>query len=72
MEHPESLHTLDEVMALKKIILNLLIQSHPCDMRNNYGLDLFQKTKKGTYLSRFFHNYLCYLIILGMMVGFLL
>ena len=56
-EHPvESLHTLDEVMAwFKENNINLLISKIPsCDMRNNYGLDLFQKTKKGTYLSRFF------------------
>lgn len=55
-EHPvESLHTLDEVMAWFKENNIEFINSIPsCDMRNNYGLDLFQKTKKGTYLSRFF------------------
>ena len=48
-------HPVDEVMAWFKENNIEFINSIPsCDMRNNYGLDLFQKTKKGTYLSRFF------------------
>ena len=55
-EHPvESLHTLDEVLVWFKRNNIEFINSIPSsDFINNYGSNLFKKSKKGSYLSRFF------------------
>lgn len=55
-EHPvESLHTLDEVLVWFERNNIEFINSIPsCDFSNNYQTNLFEKSRKGNYLSRFF------------------
>ena len=55
-EHPvESLHTLDEVLKWFDNNNIEFINSIPqCDINENYEKPLFQKSSKGTFLSRFF------------------
>jgi len=55
-EHPvESLHTLDEVLVWFERNNIEFINSIPSsDLSNDYGSNLFKKSNKGNYLSRFF------------------
>ena len=55
-EHPvESLHTIDEVLKWFDDNKIEFINSIPkCNIEDDYGKSLFEKSSKGTYLSRFF------------------
>ena len=55
-EHPlESLHTLDEVLVwFEKNNIEFINSVPSCDLNSDYGLNLFKKCSKGTFLSRFF------------------
>ena len=55
-EHPvESLHTIDEVLKWFDDNKIEFINSIPkCNIEDDYGKSLFEKSSKGTFLSRFF------------------
>ena len=55
-EHPvESLHTLDEVLEwFEKSNIEFINSIPSCDLNDNFDSNLFKKSRKGSYISRFF------------------
>ena len=55
-EHPvESLHTLDEVFEwFEKNNIEFINSIPSCDLNDNFDSNLFKKSRKGSYISRFF------------------